>query len=262
MKTSLIAAAIVLGMATGASAASKFDGTWKFDLASQQVSKKPNVYLLTGGKYSCASCVPAYTVAADGAFHKVAGNPYYDEVSVKALDAKSIKWSSRKAGKPMSENTRTISADGKAMTIAFNDMTATNGVAVTGSNTVKRVAAAPAGSHATSGSWLDTTVAKVDDAGLMMTMKMTGKALTMTLPTGVAYTATVDGPTAPVTGDPGWTTVSLKSPAPSVLVETDYRDGKAIGVNTFTVSADGKALRNEYEDLRRKTKSGGTLIKQ
>jgi len=261
VKISLIAAAIVLTTATAASA-SAFDGTWKYDVKSLQVSKKPNVYVLSGGKYTCSTCVPAYTVAADGVFHKVAGNPYYDEVSVKALDAKSIKWASRKGGKPMSDNTRTVSADGKSMTIAFNDMTATNGVAVTGKNVVARAAAAPAGAHTTSGSWLDTTEAQVNDAGLLVTMKMTGKAMTLTLPTGVAYTATVDGPPAPVTGDPGWTTVSLKAPKPGTLIETDYRDGKPISVSTYTVAADGKTIRAGSDDILRKTKSAATLVKQ
>jgi hypothetical protein len=258
-----IAAAIVLLTAVApASAASKFDGSWKYDIKSQQVSKKPNVYLLNGGKYSCSSCVPAYTVAADGAFHKVAGNPYYDEVSVKAINATSIKWASRKGGKAMSENTRVVSADGKSMTISFNDMTATNGVAVTGSNSVTRATAAPAGSHATSGGWLDTVEGSVNDAGLLVIMKMTGKSMTLTTPTGISYTTTVDGPPSPVAGDPGWTTVTLKAPKPGTLVETDYRDGKVISVSSFAMAADGKTIQARMRDTLHGTTSAVTLVKQ
>lgn len=264
MKSTLIVAAAVLlaTAASAASAASAFDGTWKYDLKSQQVSKKPNVYLLTGGKYSCSTCVPAYTVAADGAFHKVAGNPYYDEVSVKVIDATSVKWSSRKGGKPMSDNTRTVSADGKSMMISFNDMTATNGVAITGKSGVTRVAAGPAGSHATSGGWLDTPEGEVSDAGLLVTLNMTGKTMTLTTPTGIAYTTTVDGPPSPVKGDPGWTTVALKAPKPKTLVETDYRNGKPISVTTYSMAADGKTIRVDADDLLHKSKSAATLIKQ
>ena len=41
-------------------------GTWKVDLNNVDFSKKPDMYLLQNGMYSCKTCVPAYTIKADG----------------------------------------------------------------------------------------------------------------------------------------------------------------------------------------------------
>jgi hypothetical protein len=260
--TNITAAFVLLAAVAPATAASKFDGTWKFDLASMQVSAKPNVYLLTGGSYSCPTCVPAYTVVADGAFHPVAGNPYFDAVAVAVIDPRTITWKSTKSGKPAFDSTRVNAADDATQTTTFTDMTAANGVAVTGKETARRAAAGPAGSHATSGSWLDTTSAEVNDAGLLVTMHLDGDAMTIKTPTGVSYTTTIDGPQSPVVGDPGWTSVALKRTAPETLVETDYRDGKATGIFTYALAADGKTIHADQQDLLHGTTSAATLIKQ
>ena len=41
-----------------AKAQSAFDGTWKFELSTAQFPKKPDVFLLQDGKYSCKSVFP------------------------------------------------------------------------------------------------------------------------------------------------------------------------------------------------------------
>lgn len=260
--TGITAAFVLLTAVAPATAASKFDGTWKFDVATQQVSTKPNVYLLTGGSYSCSTCVPAYTVKADGAFHPIAGNPYYDAIAVAVVDPHTVTWKSQKGGKLMVETTRVVAADDATQTTTFTDMTAANGVAVTGKQTDKRAAAGPAGSHAASGAWLDTTAVEVNDAGVMFTIHLDGEAMTIKTPTGVSYTTTIDGPQSPVVGDPGWTTVALKRTAPDTFVETDYRDGKAIGISTYAMAADGKTIHAGQQDLLHGTTSAATLIKQ
>ncbi|MGI4879577.1 MAG: hypothetical protein ACRYG4_19050 [Janthinobacterium lividum] len=260
--TRITAAFVLLAAVAPATAASKFDGTWKVDLANQQVSTKPSVYLLTGGSYTCSTCVPAYIVKADGAFHPVAGNPYYDEVAVGVVDPRTITWKSRKGGKPMFESTRVVAADDATQTTAFTDMTAANGVAVTGKQTDKRAAAGPAGSHAASGSWLDTTAVEVNDAGVTVMLHLDGEKMTLKTPTGITYTTTIDGPQSPVVGDPGWTSVALKRTGPDTLVETDYRDGKAIGIYTYAMAADGKTIHADQQDLLHGTTSAATLVKQ
>jgi membrane protein involved in colicin uptake len=67
--------------APAAAEAGAIDGTWKADLASVQIEQKPDQLLLQNGQFSCATCTPPLTVAADGAMHAVrertiAGNSY------------------------------------------------------------------------------------------------------------------------------------------------------------------------------------------
>lgn len=259
--TALIATVLSLS-AGAATAASRFDGTWKFDMASQEVSTKPSVYLLRNGSYTCSTCAPVYTVKADGDFHKVSGNPYRDEVSVKVVDASTVILTTRLGGKPTLVTTGTVAADGKTATYSFNDTSAPSGVAVTGTTMTRRVAAGPAGSHAISGSWLDTATSTASDTGLFVTVATTGDSVTLTSPTGITYTAKTDGTMAPVTGDLGWTSVSLKQPSPDTMIETDYRDGKVIGVTTLTMAADGKSIHEVANDRLHGTTSSATLIKQ
>jgi len=58
----------------------------------------------------------------------------------------------------------------------------------------------------------------------------------------------MNGPEAPYKGDPGTTSVSVKSMEKNTVEETDKRDGKVINVNKMTVAADGKTMNIVSED--------------
>ena len=98
--------------ATGTTAASAdaINGTWKADIASVKFDQKPDEYLLKDGQYSCKSCVPSYTVAADGAFHAVS-LPYADSIAVKVVDDHTIQRMSKKGDRQIGESKVTVSAD-------------------------------------------------------------------------------------------------------------------------------------------------------
>ena len=66
------------------------DGTWKTDLSTLQIDTKPDQYLLKAGQFSCPTCEPPLTVAADGAFHAVTGRPYADHIAIKVDDDHNI----------------------------------------------------------------------------------------------------------------------------------------------------------------------------
>lgn len=263
MKSYLFAAtAAVIAIAAPAIAASPFDGTWKADTAVSQMSDKPVVYSLAGGTYSCSTCTPAVQIPADGKFHAVKGNPYYDMISVTVVDPNTVKRVTTKAGKPAGDSTATVSPDGKMMASAYTDMSATNGVPVTGTNRFERVGTPVAGAHAISGSWRGLKGNEASESGLNFTLALDGDTLKFSTPTGIAYAAKVDGPEAPVTGDPGWTAVMIKSEGSNTLVETDFRNGKKIATYRMTVSADGTTLTGETENFLNGRKSVEVARKQ
>ena len=84
----------------------------------------------------------------------------------------------------------------------------------------------------------------------------------MTSPTGQSYTAKLDGTDAPMKGDPGTTSLSLKMIGKNTLEETDKRDGKVISVSRMTVGADGKTAKLVNEDKLQNTTSTITATKQ
>jgi hypothetical protein len=102
----------------------------------------------------------------------------------------------------------------------------------------------------------------MSDNGLMWTYKVSGDELTMTTQTGQSYTAKLNGAQAPMKGDPGTTSVSVKMMGKSTLEETDYRDGKAISVAKIVVGPDGKTMKIMVDDKLHGTKSEFTAMKQ
>ncbi|WP_162875642.1 hypothetical protein [Sphingomonas crusticola] len=239
--------------------AASIDGTWKVDVKSAQLPSKPTSYLVKDGTYHC-SCVPPTTIPSDGKFHKLTDRPYYDEMAVTIVDARSLKSVMRKNGKVVSELTRTVSADGKTATTSFVDRTATNGTAVTGRSVMRRVGAAPKGAHAFSGAWVETNDADVSDSGLTVTFGTKGDMVTFKSLQGAAYTAKLNGPQAPVTGDPGWTGVRLKG-TPTSFVETDLLGTEVMSVMTLVLAPNGKSLRIKTEDKKRGTTTSYTAYK-
>ena len=221
--------------ATAAGAAS-IDGTWKADMASLQLNATPDQYLLKDGQFSCPSCTPPLTVAADGAMHAV-DRPYADHMSVKIDDDHNVTRISQKGGKTTATAKYSVSSDGNTLTVSFND---TSGAKpVTGSYSETRVAPAPAGAHAISGSWKQSNYNNVSDEGLTVTYKLDGDTLHMTAPTGQSYDAKIGGGDVPIKGDIGGTTASVAKSG-DAYVETDKRGGKVISVTTMTPGADGK----------------------
>jgi hypothetical protein len=246
-----------------AGAQSAFNGTWKIDMSKVDFSKKPDVFLLQGGMYSCKTCTPPYTVKADGTDQKVTGHPYVDTIAIKVVNDHEIQETDKKGGKVVATSTTTVSADGKTASFTFSDSSDTNGgPPVTGKGESVLVMKGPAGSHAVSGSWRMGKMDNLSDNTITWTYKVAGDELTMSSPTGQTYTAKVGGPDAPMKGDPGVSSVSVKMMGKNTLIETDKRDGKVISVMTLTLAADGKTAKGVGEDKLSGKSTSFSVVKQ
>lgn len=241
--------------------ASPWDGTWRADLANYKPPSKIVTRLLANGRYSSTASVPPRDFPADGKFHAVAGDPYADEVMVQAVDKQTVKQATRKGGKEIGHSVMSVDAAGKTLTTAYTDMSAPGGT-VTGTNTASRVAAGPPGSHAISGQWKSTGIAKISDNALDVTLKDTGKSLELSTPTGVGYAAAYGGAAVPLKGDPGKVMVTVKRQGANTIVETDSRAGKVINTQTMMLSADGKTLHILIDDKEYGTTSEWTAHKK
>jgi hypothetical protein len=244
-------------------AQSAFDGTWKIDLTSATPSDKPDVFILQGGMYECKTCNPPFKVKADGADQAISGSPYIDTVAIKVLSDHAIEETDKKGGNVVSTSTATVSADGKTVTFSFTDSSNTNGgPPVEGKGMATLVSSGPTGSHAVSGSWRMSKMESLSDNGTVWSYKVSGKEIAMSTPTGQSYTANLDGTDAPMKGDPGVTSVSVRMIGSDTLEETDKRDGKVISVSRMTVSADGKRARISFEDKQQNRTSAINATKQ
>jgi hypothetical protein len=239
---------VLLTLPALASAQSSLDGTWKIDLGNAQLTKKPDVYLLQHGVYECKTCVPPIRVKADGAQHKVSGHPYYDQISIKVLDERSIVMTRSRAGSITSTEKTTIADDGKTASSEFSDSSATNSAPVTGKTEMTRVSKGPAGSHSISGAWRITKFADVSENALTFSYATKDDVLSMTTPTGQSFAAKMDGTVAAYGGDPGITDVSIHRIDKHTFQETDKRGAKVVSVTRMSVASDGATIKMVVHD--------------
>ena len=244
--------------AAPASAASPFDGTWKTDITKIRFSDRPDEVLLAQGRYSCRSCVPAFTIPADGKPHPVAGHDYYDAVAVTVKGPRAVDVTGSQRGKKAFTNSWTVSADGGTATMASRRVNLATGAVATTSGTATRVAPAPAGAHAVSGSWRTEKAASASANALTQTLKVTDTTLTLSTPTGEGYTATFDGPAVTQANDPAKTMITVRKLSDRHIVETDSRDGKPVLVYDMTVAPDGRTMTMAVTD--RRTGSTDTFV--
>jgi hypothetical protein len=231
MKKPVWAGLLIALLPALAMAQSSFDGTWKLDLGTLPVSKKPNVWLLQDGMYQCKSCSPPIEVKADGK-DQPAARQQYDTISVKVVDDRTISEIEKKNGQTVSDEKFTVSDDGNTTTDEFANWKIS----------MRRLAKGPSGSHALSGSWQTFKVESTSDNDLLVTYKLEGETLSMSRPTGQSYAAKLDGTLAPYKGEPGTNGVSVKRVDANRIEETDELDGKVISVTRLTVAPDGKSM--------------------
>lgn len=262
MKLTHLASGLALAFALPALAASPFDGTWKADVATAKPPTKPDVLLLQDGVFTCKSCVPPFTVKADGAFHPVSGMTYSDEIAVKVTGAQSMTETDKLKGKVVNTSTFTVAPDSKTALLAFTDTSAPDGKPTTGEVMQKRVAAAPVGAHAVSGSWQTTGYGKFSDSGLTATYALTGDTLTMKSGNGYHYSAKLGGKPVPIVGDTANTMVTVRKIDGNTIEETDTIKGKIVAVSMMTVAPDGKLMKVDFDNRKQGTKMSYTMAKQ
>lgn len=234
--------ASLLAMTTPALAQSAYDGVWKVDLSSVQLPDRPQVWSLQDGIYSCSSCVPAYAIPADGQFHKVEGYSYWDEMSLRIVDDRTIDDAQRLKGRQVTATRSQVSADGNTLKVTWSDTSAPNGMASTGEGALSRIAAGPAGAHAISGSWKSEAVANLSENSLIVTMRLADGVFSFESGDGYSFETTLGGAAVPVVGDLAGATASVRQLSDGSLEEVDYINGEPASKVILTPAADGSIL--------------------
>ncbi|HEY0314091.1 MAG TPA: hypothetical protein VGC56_16580 [Allosphingosinicella sp.] len=240
-----LAALLLLGAfaATPAVAKSPFDGTWKTDLSTLTMPKKPDVFALRRGRYSCDSCEPSISVWADGAAHPVSGHRYYDHIAVQAVNAGTLRITQYLGDKIVFSEEMTVSRDEKTLSFTFRDMRSRSGPVV-GTGSEHRIGRPPhpIEAHRVSGTWKLDWIKHASDMGLIFSFTSEGEKMHMSTPTGQSYDAVIGGPQVDITGDLPGTKAALKRLSETTLQETDTRAGRIVSVVTMTVAPNGRTM--------------------
>ena len=133
-----VLALFALGIGVTAQAPDPANGKWTLNVAKSKFSPGPapkstTATISTGAAYKVVAEIVTgdgtkvnweYSAAFDGKPHPVKGNPDGDMVVVKRVNATTVDSSYSLKGKPTTNNSRVVSADGKTMTVTS---TGTNG---------------------------------------------------------------------------------------------------------------------------------------
>lgn len=256
-----LALAGLCSIATPTLAQSAFDGVWKIDLASAQLPARPYVVSLIDTTYTCSSCVPAYTVPADGQMHRVEGYPYWNETSIRIVDGRTVEDAQTLDGRPVGTSRSQVSTDGATLTTTWTDTSAPDGTTSTGESRMSRVAAGASGEHVLSGSWKNEAVANVSDASLTATLHLEDGVFSFASPNGYSYEARLGGPAVPIAGDLAGATATVRQLADGSIEETDHIDGEAVSIMTLTPSPEGP-ITIKIDNLKVGTTTTYIIVKQ
>jgi hypothetical protein len=244
---------LVLLMPFAAVAQSTLDGTWKIDLDKAKLDSKPTVFEIKDGMFSCFSCDPKVTIAADGQEHKISGSPYTDSEKVSVVNANTIERTGMKDGKVTFHDTLTVSNDGMTLTQNYEGHPVQSSEPVTATGMFTRVGTPQTGTNEVSGSWKMDKWESASENALTFVYASNGNGVNYKASTGENYNAMFDGKEYPFKGDPGTTAVVVKRVDDHTIQETYKRDGEVVGMARMTVSPDAKSLTIVSTDLRRGT---------
>ncbi|HUI56422.1 MAG TPA: hypothetical protein VLY04_15715 [Bryobacteraceae bacterium] len=232
---SILLAAIWVMMA----AESPFVGKWKLNPAKSQFAGTTTTYeQLPSGEMQMTAEGQSYKFKVDGKDYAAI---FGQTAAWKQLDPNTWEVTNKFDGKVLGTDAVKIAADRKTLTVVSKGKKP-NGESYDESAAFERVS----GGTGLAGKWKST---KVQPATEMWDIAPNGDdGLTLTV---VDYNASAkvkfDGKDYPVTGPtmPKNFTLAIKKTGPRSLEMTEKMDGKAVFIDVFTVSADGKTLIDE-----------------
>ena len=209
-------------------------GTWKGDPATAQAENDDSSFTLIDGEFTCNSCIPNYSAAADGQWQSV-DLPGADEVKFEVVNDRTIKSAVRFEGRELGNSTWTVSADGSTLTQSF--VNADGDERTEGTVSMSRTADAPQGAHAMSGGWALAEYGEISEAALLTSYTLEGDTVSSKY-NGGSWSATLGGDPVAIEGSESGTMVKVEKVSDNVYRETYILDGEVVSVDDMTINGD------------------------
>ncbi|MGO9935551.1 MAG: hypothetical protein ACLPV8_27590 [Steroidobacteraceae bacterium] len=248
--------AVLLPMMSWADA--PFAGAWVIqpELSKFEDSVSLGFYLptlfLMGGSFRRTDCRgQPIDVPADGSAHEVKGQPLFDAMSVRVLDDHRVEIVQKRADKVVWKGLYTVSANGRALTLEFEDDRAAK--PATGVLEYVREGDPGAGAHVLTGTWRPQTLKKLSPTGPAMTMTMTAgpdpnTGFTLTESDGRSADGRIDAQQHALNGYLEGATISVSRLSPNMLQINRYQNRMLVEISRATVSDDGQTIRLQQTD--------------
>jgi hypothetical protein len=248
MRATIFAATLALAGAS-AQARNPFDGLWVDDLGTQAGEAGFDTYLVSNGTYKCESCHPPRSYPADGEMRPVGGGPSLVSESVRVAGPRTIV--TRIVDRDMTrETTMTVARCDCMATYVSLDRWPGRTKRLRTEYVAERVAPAPAGSHAVSGSWRGLRYVEVPEEYRSVDLREANGRFTRSNFRRGRYTATIGGSSVPITGDgKDIYKASVRAPDARTRIETILLNEKPLVERTYRLSADGKSMVTTVRNL-------------
>ena len=232
--TFLCAATLIMTAVPCFAAASKWDGTWKLNQAKSKMTGSTVTISQSGDMYNVDTGAFKFSFACDGKDYHLLP----DRTISCTGSGHSFTMQEKINGKLYSTTRRSISADGKTLTDVTNG-TRPDGTTYTDHETDTRVGSG----SGLAGTWRETAIK--NSAPDSIVLKLNGDVLHFENPGFKETTdAKLDGTAAPIKGPtaPAGLMLSNKSDGPNKVVTVVTLNGKQLGQDVMTLSADGKTI--------------------
>lgn len=209
-------------------------GDWVVNLDSAKWENDTSEWVLADGTYNCLSCDPPYEMAANGEWQEL-DRPGIDARMIEVVDDRTLKTAGRLKDKDTGGATWTLSEDGNALQVAWNDLTGDE--PINGVTNYTRQEAGPEGSHPVSGKWVTADVSEISDAALRTSINVEGDTFT-SRGNGGSYSALLGGDPVAIEGNDAGVMVAAARAGDNAYTLTFSRDGETLSTTELTVDGD------------------------
>jgi len=250
-------------------------GTWIIqpELTTFQVFRSPvlipPLISLDHGVYRRIDCRgDPIEMPADGSFHEVKKQPFFNKMSVRVVDGRRIAIEQKLGDKTTWTGTYTVAKSGAEMTLEFeNDVAVTP---VTGAIEYVREGTSVAGAHPITGTWNPQKLIRLSPSGVSLTFTLertaTGQdgadSFTFLAGDGRSAEGIADAHDHPLHGTLEGATLSLYHIAPNVWTMNHKQNGTPVEMLSAKVSDDGNTMTLKQTDLICHEISNLTLLRQ
>jgi hypothetical protein len=234
-----------------------FDGSWVIQPELTTFGMRSPILSLERGVFRRTDCrTEPIDVPADGAAHGVRGQALFDTISVRVLDPKRVEVVEKSADKLAWKGMYTVSANGRAMRLDFEDDRAAK--PVTGALEYVREGDARAGAHSVSGTWRPEKLTRLSSSGLTVTLAMQRKdaerdldvapgpdfyaAFTLAGSDGRSAEGKLDTHDYPLNGYLPGATIALNRLQPNILQFNRSQNGVLVELTRAMVASDGQTM--------------------
>ena len=223
-------------------ASTPFAGTWQVDPQHTTFELRSTLVLeLAHGIYKRTSCAVEDMVKADGALHALTDDPYFDAMSVRIVDDRTVDIVQQLKGREIWRGHYAIAEDLRSMKLDYRDARAT--VPVSGSIAYERDGAPDSGAHALSGSWKPTKMLELSESGRTYVFTDKEHGLTMNSSDGRSFDINYGGGNnEPLLGYLEGARVHVGRRTPNTLQINRTQNGTMVDLTFGIVSDDGQEM--------------------